>query len=73
MADDGQLSEPANEVRVMARGCSYPSAFGHVGQPPIAHVFERGHWTFAQADLGGRSPAVALPMKPNDGVFRHLI
>ena len=52
------------EVRVVALGCTYPPAFGHAGEPPIARVFARGDWTFARADLGDRVPDVALPRKP---------
>jgi hypothetical protein len=66
--------EEANEVRVVAIGCSYPATYGHAGEPPIAHVYERGRWTFARADLEGRDPDVALPMKiKHQDVFRDIV
>ena len=66
---------PTNEVRVVATGCSYPATYGHAGEPPIAHVFERGHWmSSAEADLEGRDPDVALLMKPEHrNVHRELV
>lgn len=71
LPDDGV---PPNKVRVVATGCRYPANYGHVGQPPIAHVFERGRWTFAEADLEGRDPDVALPIKPEHAdVIREIV
>lgn len=64
---------PDNRVRVVATGCRYPDTFGHPGEPPIAHVFERGRWTFAGADLEGRDPDVALPKNANEDVIREVL
>jgi hypothetical protein len=64
---------PANRVRVTATGCRYPTTFGHPGEPPIAHVNERGRWTFAKADLEGRNPDVALPKNRNTDVIREVL
>jgi hypothetical protein len=64
---------PANHVRVTATGCRYPATFGHPGEPPIAHVNERGRWTFSEADLEGRDPDVALPKNENDDVIREVL
>lgn len=64
---------PANHVRVTATGCHYPTTFGHPGEPAIAHVNERGRWTFAKADLEGRNPDIALPKNENDDVIREVL
>lgn len=64
---------PENRVRVVAKGCRYPTTFGHANEPPIAHVYERGRWTFAAADLEGRDPDVALPKNANDDVVREVL
>jgi hypothetical protein len=64
---------PANHVRVTATGCRYPATFGHPGEPPIAHVNERGRWTFAKADLEGRNPDIALPKNKNTDVIREVL
>jgi hypothetical protein len=62
-----------NRVSVTAAACHYPSGFGTDGELAIARVRERGRWTFAEADLDGRDPTVALPKGPQTDVELVLI
>lgn len=39
----------------------------------MAHVNERGRWTFARAYLEGRNPDVALPKNKNGNVIREVL
>lgn len=66
-------AEPKNHVTVKATGCTYPEAFGHSGNMPIARVLERGDWTFAPHDLGDRDPARAIVKGPQPDIVLHLV
>jgi hypothetical protein len=72
--DRDKAEDKGNRVNLIFSGCEYDSAFG--ADPPhgrhIAHVNERGTWTFHEADLAGRSQSVALVVEDKPGITLNV-